>query len=573
MDLRLQNFKEVIANQILERGRSYFGSGRVQDLEMEEEGHWSAQVLGSEDYDVEIEQTETGTLDCSCTCPYDYGPYCKHIAAVLFAIEAGAPQETRKRGRQKPKARQQSQEEQLSAALNMAPQEELVSVLLDLAGSDNQIADQLLLRFNVVKEDKAAYGKIVRHALRAHMDEGFLDYRASMDAGSRVFELLTRADQLLEHKAWQSAVDFYRAVLENVVEVLMEADDSSGSLGDCAAHAVEGLRNAAQVASPSQKQTLFTDCLEDAQSPRQADWDWRWDLYAIAADLVTTPDQRQELFAALDTYQVRPAAPTGFTRHDSMYLRDDFSARYNAERAASIQLSVIQREEGEQAAEAFIAAHVSMDRFRKMLIERYLQRNDLKAVKQLAAEGAAISEQQRYAGLVADYQQVLLEIAKREKDSPEIARLARELLLGRGAPGLYDLLKTNVPETTWPAFLKGLLADAQAQHDTDLIYSIYAREGMWQNLLDEAKHRWTESIDPYRQELERRFPDEVAQIYERTARRMLERTSNRDTYQAACNFLKRMKKLGKEAQVQAVVADLRQQYRNRRALLGELDKV
>ncbi len=238
-----------------------------------------------------------------------------------------------------------------------------------------------------------------------------------------------------------------------------------------------------------------------------------------------------------------------------------------------LKLSIIQREDGDEAAEAFIAAHVQLPKFRKMMIERSMQRQDLKAAKQLAAEGAAISEQQRYSGLVWEYWQVLLEIARREIDTPEIIRLARQLLLVGCETDYYDLLKANVPEAKWPAFLRALLIDAQTHHRAELVHWIYAREGMWQNLLDEAKHGWTALIDRYRQELERRFPDEVAAIYERTARKMLEPTSNRDTYQAACNFLKRMKKLGKETQVATIVSDLRQRYRNRRALLGELDRV
>src|SRR5260221_89637 len=133
MSLTFKNFKQEISAKILERGRAYHRGGNITDLEMDGDSNWSAQVSGTDDYDVEIEQTANGTLECTCTCPYDLGPYCKHIAAVLYAIEETFPEAVGPRKRKSPSAKRETKEEKLEKALGKASREDLVAALLELA--------------------------------------------------------------------------------------------------------------------------------------------------------------------------------------------------------------------------------------------------------------------------------------------------------------------------------------------------------------------------------------------------------------------------------------------------------
>ena len=87
MQLSLNNFKKEIASHILQRGRDYYDDGCVVSLEEIGDGHWMAEVEGTELYIVEVEQSGDGGIYHTCTCPYDWGPTCKHVAAVLYAIE------------------------------------------------------------------------------------------------------------------------------------------------------------------------------------------------------------------------------------------------------------------------------------------------------------------------------------------------------------------------------------------------------------------------------------------------------------------------------------------------------
>ena len=81
------NWKKKFRELILERGRTYFRRNRVYDLTYENL-IYRARVLGETAYDVEIKIREDDIVYMKCSCPYAAsGQYCKHMAAVMYAIE------------------------------------------------------------------------------------------------------------------------------------------------------------------------------------------------------------------------------------------------------------------------------------------------------------------------------------------------------------------------------------------------------------------------------------------------------------------------------------------------------
>lgn len=79
--------------QILSRGRQYFQGGCVKEL-MHRGATYQAKVLGTEIYHVEVYLSDRVHPKMYCDCPYAEDGYaCKHMAAVLYAIEESEKQE------------------------------------------------------------------------------------------------------------------------------------------------------------------------------------------------------------------------------------------------------------------------------------------------------------------------------------------------------------------------------------------------------------------------------------------------------------------------------------------------
>ena len=79
------NFEDEVHAIVLERGHDYFTQGHVHDL-LQTPAGWKAIVKGTKDYDVTLTGTD-GLEAWICNCPHDHGPVCKHVAAVLYAIQ------------------------------------------------------------------------------------------------------------------------------------------------------------------------------------------------------------------------------------------------------------------------------------------------------------------------------------------------------------------------------------------------------------------------------------------------------------------------------------------------------
>ncbi len=79
--------------KVFDRGLSCYRNGAVSAL-VRRGDMLFADVHGSEfePYRVEISLHNSGVAHAKCSCPYDYGDYCKHVAAVLikFARESEA---------------------------------------------------------------------------------------------------------------------------------------------------------------------------------------------------------------------------------------------------------------------------------------------------------------------------------------------------------------------------------------------------------------------------------------------------------------------------------------------------
>ena len=85
-------WKEEFAPQILVRGMKYFEEGHVTCIR-KSGNTYRAVVIGTEDYAVEIDIVD-GVVDyMECDCPYavEWGENCKHMAAVLCALETDTP--------------------------------------------------------------------------------------------------------------------------------------------------------------------------------------------------------------------------------------------------------------------------------------------------------------------------------------------------------------------------------------------------------------------------------------------------------------------------------------------------
>ena len=146
-------WKDCFSSRILNRGYEYYENGNVLDIERTEDGY-TATVAGSWEYTVTIDLDDEGDfIDADCDCPYSQdGNYCKHEAAVLYALELDGDEYSddipaKDNADIKPVAAEETHEtseSKIREIVKKMDKEELESLVLDLASSHGNIADNIL---------------------------------------------------------------------------------------------------------------------------------------------------------------------------------------------------------------------------------------------------------------------------------------------------------------------------------------------------------------------------------------------------------------------------------------------
>jgi len=137
--MKLNDFEEYFDEKILSRGGAYYKSGRIISLE-DEGDEWVAYVEGTDDYTVTVELSDDcEILDSYCDCPYDWGDFCKHQAAVFYALRnelssGRAPTKPQKK-------------KKLKDILKELDQETLSSIILEFSRRDRGMKKELLFRY------------------------------------------------------------------------------------------------------------------------------------------------------------------------------------------------------------------------------------------------------------------------------------------------------------------------------------------------------------------------------------------------------------------------------------------
>jgi hypothetical protein len=556
MKIPLSKFESVIDSVIVRRGEDYFCNDAVSGLKELKAGEWIASVEGTEIYKVRIQLKGDTVYGHSCSCPYDMGPVCKHVAAVLFAL--------RKTAKLKPT------EKTFEQMISRLPRKDLNAILADYAEREPDLVDYVSAR-RTIKEpssDKEEYRHVIRNAVDAFRGRhGYIGYWQTSRAVNGAEMVLDKAREFLIKLQPARALPICQCVLEEMVPLLQEADDSNGSIGDVIGQAFQGLSGCAQQAKNAGfRKELFGYLLKECGHKRYEGWsDWRWEFLAIAGEVVQTPQEREKLFKRIDEIE------------SNYGYKADWS-RYDYERATVIKMKVVERLGTKEDAEEFLNQHLDCTPLREHAIERALKHKNYISAKTLALDGLKPDNARGLPGLISKWIEYLLNIAEAQKDYPEVKKYALQLFLGRNDFTFYYRYKKCFSGKEWPQEAQKIVdiirRSKDGRNNILALPQIYIREERWPDLMDfvqESNSSW--ALENFAKYLAKHFPDKLADVYEKVIVEKLAPVMGRGNYQYLCEFLIRLQKLGAKDRVKRLVTELSAKYSNRPAMLEELRRV
>jgi hypothetical protein len=568
MNIPLNQFEQYIDETILKRGLSYFKKGCVNEPVEVTPGVYEAIVTGSENYTVKLKIKNEALVEHLCTCPYDMGPVCKHIAAVLFYLqqnELGLGSKARQLPEKREKAsakkgKKKTAEEQVKDVLETISHEELKQFILEKAAQEPSFRNIFLTSFihRSTGESKEFYARQVKSILRtAAGREGFIYRSQTGSVGRSVNELLISAQKQSENKNYRSAVYICTALMEEMTVALQFSDDSNGDLSSIIYAAFDLLSGIAKEDLSEEVRILLLEyCIKAFEKGTYSDWDWHIGVLQLASRVVKT-EEAQRIITLIESGRL---------------------SEYETDRALSIKLDLIKKTRGEKEAEEFIRRNLSIPAIRSEAIANALTNKEYEKAIKLSLDGIKQDEKDK-PGVAKEWVGWLLKIAQAQNDTEKIIDYARALFIDnfKNEQDYYQVLKDHVNPEKWTAFVEGMIKEIALKHrpsDFNLIADIYIREQWWSRLLELIKmNPYIQYIEHYEKYLAGSYAPEVAELYRTSVIEYVRFSTGRNHYKTACRYLRRMLKLGAREKVNEIIEFFRKEYPQRTALLEELNTV
>jgi hypothetical protein len=581
--MTIDNFEKHINPAILERGRNYFNDGLVGDLE-EDDHTWTAEVYGSEDYQVAITLNEQGEIcEHSCDCPYD-GTLCKHVAAVCYAVrEETAKHLTISSEEISVKAKKGTFEN----LLNRINMNEYKDFIRRHAAQDKNFKTRFELFFsnkgsNVDIERK--YGDLIRKLVRKYSDHGFIDYRATGRLSSDMNKLLNDGSDMIVRNNFEDAFLLTKAALKELITIIGECDDSDGRIGDTFDTAIQLLGDVAQSdnAAPALKQQIFDFLKTELTNQDYFSYgDFGYNLFSVFRGLAIQLNQSKEFIGFIDDVCRKL---TG--KYDD-YQKDFFQK----------ERILFYREIGwDDAAEKLVLQNLDIVEIRQAEVKKAVDRKDYAGAKRLIVDGIRIAEEKEHPGTVSQWKKELLDIAVLEKDTGNIRQLSRYFAFNHGFDkDYYRQWKQTFPAAEQNAEMEKLIAERINEANNEnakyrknsffassrspyLIYvaPVYIEEQMWDRLLAlvQTENR-LDALLTYHEYLAKRYPEEMAALYLPKFEHMGIHVEGRSQYADLARKMKMVLTDIPEARepITKLVRDLIAKNPRRPAMIEELNKV
>ena len=548
----MESWKDYFEKRILDRGRSYYNNGAVQNLRKTAEGY-EAYVSGTVRYEVEIEM-ENGKVEyMSCDCPYaDSGENCKHMAAVMYAIEKqenGTIELNGKSGRNK-----QTAKENLQDIVDSIPEAELRDYVYNLAKDNKSIENYI--RINYGSSIDAEYIKNLKKDLRAiirrYSNDGFIAWEDAFDYISDVEDFMKiNIEGLIDKNFLMEAFELTNCVLDKITNQPM--DDSDGGIvavaGDCKDYWLEIMEKA----DDKSKDKMFR-WFNNKLLKHQLD-DFIEDVvYEFIMKNFAEEKYLEKKLALLDEF----------------IKEDKFS--YNYSKYIGEKLKIMQKlNYPAEQINLYKERYWKLPEIRKVVFDEYIAQEDWQKAIEILEESKKLDEDNYL--FMARYCKNLIELYKKVGNKKAYRKELTEFIFdscGSDLSLIYELREDCTPEE-WLSYREKILA-GEMLRETKL--ELLEKEGMYEELWQEIFERAElYEIDRYEKVLKKIFPERMLDLYVDYIRKNQMKVSNREQYSDLIKYLKKVTLYPSgEKKAKEIAANWRDVFKRRRAMMDELNK-
>lgn len=563
------NWKRLFATHILERGYDYYLENTVENIDISED-IIRADVIGSEDYEVEISVNNGEVTDMYCSCPYALdGKNCKHMAAVLYkwSEDAGEEEAAKKVNTElfQPSYTINAYKKKVAAVEELvsgATEEEVRSFLVAVLAEE----EKLLLRFHntinkqVTREDIDNYIRQVDVIADRYLGRNqFISYYEADGFISELEEIIDEdVRRMIDNNKYLSAFEVMNYIFVLIGDVDM--DDSDGGTGMLADRIYQLWLELLVKVSAEEKKKMF-DWFTSHLDGSVIDYLEEYIEQIIMGEF----DEKEYEQEKLDFIQKMIARSEC---KDSDWSRDyavgKWAVRY-------LELLKVQNASEKQIKE-ICKKYWNNSTVRRYYIDICMKNKEYDHVLQVLDECILLDKQ--YRGLISEYSEKKKEIYLLQGNKSAYIEQLWKLVLEHEAGNLdlYRELKKQYSVDEWlkkrEEIFKKLPAYAHVER-------LYKEEKLYDRLLTFVLNSpGLYILQEYEKVLKKEYPEQILGKYKDEVNKMAMHTSDRKHYAHLVSLLRKMQHMkGGVKLVEEIVTEWKAKYKNRPAMMDELRKL
>ena len=565
------NWKKLFAIHILERGYDYYCDDAVENMEISD-NIIRADVIGSEDYEVEISLSNGEVTDMYCSCPYALdGRNCKHMAAVLYEWSENEEEEKKEEENAintdlfQPAYTVNSHKKKLTAVeelVRSANEEDVRSFLTAVLAED----EKLLLRFHniinkqVTREDINNYIRQVdiiadRYLGRNH----FISYYEADGFISELEEIIDEdVRRMIDNGDYLSAFEVMNYIFVLIGDVDM--DDSDGGTGMLADRIYQLWLELLVKVSSEEKRKMF-DWFTTHLDGSVIDYLEEYIEQIIMGEF----EENEYEQAKLDFIEDMIARSES---KDSDWSRD-----YGVGKWAVRYLEMLQEKKAsDEQIKEVCKRYWKSSSVRRYYVDICMKKKEYDHVLQILDECILLDKQ--YRGLISEYSEKKKEIYLLQGNRIAYIEQLWKLVLEH-EPGnleLYRELKKQYTADEWLVKREEILGKLPAYAHVERLYK---EEKLYDRLLVYVLNSpGLYALQEYEKVLKKDYPEQILNKYKDEVSKMAVHTSDRKNYAHLVSLLRKMQQMkGGSKLVEQIAAEWKVKYRNRPAMMDELRKL
>ena len=575
------NWQKLFASHILERGYDYYCDGAVENIEIGRDDI-RADVVGTEDYEVEISLNDGKVTDMYCSCPYAAGGNnCKHMAAVLYEwtadiMDEDEPEDTDNEDMDNDadaesmdlfepavtvcdyKKKSAAVEKLVTSAERDIVQAFLVSVLAE--------DKKLLLRFrNMVnkcatKEDVEDYFEQIDEIADRYLGrDHFINYYQAYDFMLELEEIIDKdVRRMIDNGSHISAFH----VMNHIFVLLgnVDMDDSGGETSMLAEQIYQLWLELLTKVNAQDKRKMFiwfTTHMDGSVIDYLEEY-----IEQIIMEEFKEPEYEQDKLSFMEE-MIEKAE-----KKDSGWSRDYAVGKWTVTYLKTLE----EKNAPEDQLEEICKKYWNNSGVRRYYIDRYFEKKEYDLVLQVLDESIELDK--AYRGQVLEYIQKKKEIYRLQGNKSAYIEQLWKLVLEQSAGDLdiYKELKAQYSEKEWLIKREELFKKLPPNAHIDRLYK---EEKLYDRLLAYVlKSSGLYAVQSYENVLKKEYPKQILSKYQGEVNKMASCTGNRKHYADLVALLRRMKRIkGGSEIVETIVEEWKIKYRNRPAMMDELSKL